>query len=162
MSEAAVRRRACSGDEDNADEDGDEDDGGDQDNDDGDLALDDVATPQQRRSSKKARNARRKTSVVHYMFEASPNPTEFVCRLHTLMEPGVKHPRLVKQGARGTSNLLNHARQYHGLVLEGLIKAHNEGRSVKFEFESAMALMLPPSAGPWNASLLCRSPATCF
>ncbi len=57
-----------------------------------------------------------------------------------------KHPAIVMQSHNGTSNLLNHARAYHGNTFETLIKASNAGKSVQKEFDGLLAAMSLQSA----------------
>lgn len=109
------------------------------------------AEEQQARSAKQKKKKKRKsapkkrTSVVHHLYEASPQKDGvFLCKLHEFAKPGDKHPQEVKQSGKQTSNLLDHARKYHSDVVEGLIKAYNEGRDVGAEFAALCQAMTPP------------------
>jgi hypothetical protein len=86
-----------------------------------------------------------KTSVAHVMFEpVDRQPGTFFCRASALpAETG--HPKMVKQGGPGTSNLLAHARNWHKTIVDALVKAHNEHRDVGAEFDGMLAAATPPS-----------------
>jgi len=95
---------------------------------------------------KRTPGTRTKTSVVHVLFEPVDGaPGTFFCRASAF--PGqANHPMKVKQGAKGTSNLLAHARTWHGPIVNALVKAHNDRRDVAVEFEGMLAAITPPSA----------------
>ena len=95
---------------------------------------------------RKAGAPRKKTSVVHVMFEAvDEKPGSFRCRASGLAcKTG--HPTTVKQGGVGTSNLIQHARTWHLEVVEALVKASNEHKDVAAEFEGMLEAATPPSA----------------
>jgi hypothetical protein len=139
------------------DEDEDDDDEDDDDNDDGDddeveeeeedqRGDDERPQRQHKKSKKRARGApkRKKYSVVHHFFEKGDAAGDFVCKLHGFMPPGSGHPQVVRQGGTGTSNLLSHARTHHAKIVDGLIKAWNEGRDVDAEWKGLVALLAPP------------------
>ncbi len=94
---------------------------------------------------RKAVAPRMKTSVAHVMFEpVDRQPGTFFCRASALpAETG--HPKMVKQGGPGTSNLLAHARNWHKTIVDALVKAHNEHRDVGAEFDGMLAAATPPS-----------------
>jgi hypothetical protein len=101
--------------------------------------------PQKRR---KSALHKKKASVVHHMFsKVADKAGMFECRLHNFELPSSNHPKFVKQGTIGTSNLLSHAREYHGVFVDGLVKAFNEGRDVGQEYNAAVALLRPPERG---------------
>jgi hypothetical protein len=122
-----------------------DDDGGDYDeaegrDDDVDQIVD--AVGRFRTVPKTPRSAKKKTSVMHVLFEPTPDTVGFFnCRMHAFASKG--HPLVVKAKS-GTSNLLSHARNYHKEVYEALVKAHNDGDDVEQVFDALLAALPAP------------------
>ena len=87
---------------------------------------------------------KKKTSVARVMFGKADKEGSYKCLLSDYCTDP-KHPEIVKSGSR-TSNLLDHARRYHGDVVEALIKAKNASRSIKAEFQGLLESFPKPSA----------------
>jgi hypothetical protein len=105
----------------------------------------DARAPKEPRKRKK--HNKRKTSVVWTMYKRDPSrPDTFECLLHEHCEDET-HARYVGQAGNATTNLLNHARRYHQLVVDALAKAHNDRRDVKAEFDALVRAMKQPSRG---------------
>ena len=95
-------------------------------------------------AKRNASNPRKKPSVAHVMFEATTDPNAFRCRLSSL-PCEQSHPSLVKRTGGTTSNLISHARTYHGDILNALIKASNDCRDLASEFDGLLAAATPPT-----------------
>ncbi len=102
------------------------------------------AKKKEEKKKRKVKAERKRTSVVQYLFRKSDKPGKYVCDLQEFMDPASGHPLEVAQMGKTTSNLLEHARKYHGPVVDGLVKAYNEGRDVGQEYKALRAVMAPP------------------
>jgi hypothetical protein len=78
---------------------------------------------------------RKKTSVVHVVFEATEVAGVFKCRVsHLQWKQG--HPNVVKSKGGVTSNLLSHVKTWHPDLCNVLVKASNDDKDVEHEFQS--------------------------
>ena len=92
---------------------------------------------------------RKKTSVVHVLFEPAEQHGSFKCRVsHLPNKEG--HQKFVKAKAGVTSNLLQHAKTWHSDLLHALVKASNDGKNVQSEFDHLLAEMEPPTTSEKN------------
>jgi hypothetical protein len=91
---------------------------------------------------RRRRSEKKKPSVVYLMFEKTQNDKEFRCKLSEFSN-NARHPALVKVG-KGTSNLLSHARTYHAVIIDGLVKSHNDGRDASLDWNSLFAALKKP------------------
>jgi hypothetical protein len=101
-----------------------------------------VKRHKERKKRKQNPKGRKKTSVVHVMFAKTDISGEFKCLLSEYVSG--KHSQIVKCG-HGTSNLVLHARQNHQEVFEALVKAYNDRRNVRQEFDGLVKALKKPT-----------------
>jgi hypothetical protein len=89
--------------------------------------------------------SRKKTSVVHVMFEKVDGKEGAYRCLASVLPCKTGHPNVVKQVGGGTSNLITHARTWHKDVVDGLVKASNDHKDVESEFQGMLEAAVPPS-----------------
>lgn len=89
--------------------------------------------------------SRKKTSVVHVMFEKVDGKEGAYRCLASVLPCKTGHPNVVRQVGGGTSNLITHARTWHKDVVDGLVKASNDHKDVESEFQGMLEAAVPPS-----------------
>jgi hypothetical protein len=86
--------------------------------------------------------SRKKTSVVHVMFEKVDGKEGAYRCLASVLPCKTGHPNVVKQVGGGTSNLITHARTWHKDVVDGLVKASNDHKAIESAMEGAFEALM--------------------
>jgi hypothetical protein len=95
-----------------------------------------------KKTAREKRKPKRKTSVMHVLFETGEVADTYLCRMTPYTsKPG--HKEEVKAGS-GTSNLIHHAKKWHTELYDALVKAYNDNDDVEQVFQSFIAGLSAP------------------
>jgi hypothetical protein len=89
----------------------------------------------EKKVKRNAGELRKKTSVVHVVFEATEEAGVFKCRTSQLPCKKTGHTAIVKSQGGVTSNLPSHVKTWHPELHTVLIKAYNDNKDVEAEFD---------------------------